>query len=286
MRILKRVLLATALCLPAAALAQVSYTPMPLDKGFGELDPSQPTLPVAEILTRFEARESECRRALASYTYERTVKVETVDDDGKVDGQYTEVVDITADPNGKLYERVVHAPANTIQRVMMTPADFDDIEHRLPFVLTTEDAGQYDLTYLGKQKVDEVNTYVFTVKPKVLEKGKRYFEGRIWVDQKELQIVVTSGKNVPDDLRRGHEDLSTPFMTYRAQVDGKYWFPVYTHGDGVLHFPAGKGYLGEEVHMRQTIKYTDYKKFGSSIRITYDGQDVERDQSAPAQKPH
>jgi len=271
------------------AVAQVSYTSMPLDKGFGELDPSQPAVPPAQIINNFEAKESAFRRAMANYTYERSVKVQTIDDDtGQVDGQYYQVVDISADPDGKLYEKVVLAPANTIERVMMSPADFDDIEHRLPFVLTKEDAAQYDITYVGKQRIDDVETYAFDVKPKVIEKGKRYFQGRIWVDQKELQIVVTNGKNVPDDMRKGHEDLSPPFTTYRAQIDGRYWFPVYTKGDGVLHFPAGKGYLGNDVHIREIIKYANYKHFSTSVRITsVGGQAVDDDstQPQPAQ-PH
>ena len=262
--------------------AQVSYTSMPLDKGFGELDPSQPAVPPAQIIENFTEKESAFRHAMANYTYERSVRVQTIDEDGKVDGQYFQVVDITADPSGKLYEKVVEAPANTIERVMMSPADFEDIEHRLPFVLTKEDAAQYDVTYVGKQKIDDVETYAFDVKPKVMEKGKRYFQGRIWVDQKELQIVVTNGKNVPDDMRKGHEDLSPPFTTYRQQVDGKYWFPVYTKGDGILHFPAGKGYLSNDVHIREIVKYSNYKRFGSSVRITtVNGSEVERDDSTP-----
>ena len=284
-----RLLLPFALLALAAPLAQaqVSYTSMPLDKGFGELDPTQPPTPPAQIIEAFEQKESAFRRAMANYTYERSVKVQTIDDDGKVDGQYFQVVDITADPEGKLFEKVVLAPANTIERVMMSPADFDDIEHRLPFVLTKEDSGQYDITYAGKQKIDDVDTYAFDVKPKVIEKGHRYFQGRIWVDQHDLQIVVTNGKNVPDDLRKGHEDLSPPFTTYRQQVDGQYWFPVYTKGDGILHFSAGKGYLSNDVHIREIVKYSDYKRFGSSIRITsVNGTEVERDDSAqPAQPP-
>ena len=279
-------LLGLSLLLPPTALAQVSYTSMPLDKGFGELDPTQPARPPAEIIAAFEDKESAFRRAMANYTYERSVRVETLDDDGKVDGQYYQVVDITADPSGKLYEKVVNAPANTIERVMMSPADFEDIEHRLPFVLTTEDAVQYDVTYVGKQKIDDVDTYAFDVKPKTLEKGKRYFQGRIWVDQKDQQIVVTNGKNVPDDTRKGHEDLSPPFTTYRQQVDGKYWFPVYTKGDGILHFTAGRDHLSNDVHIREIVKYTNYKRFGSSVRITYQGQTVEQDDTTkPAAPP-
>jgi hypothetical protein len=254
--------------------AQVSYTSMPLDQGFGALDTSAPDRPAQEIIDQFAAKESEFSHAMSNYTFTRSVRVETIDDDGKVDGQYYQVTDISFDPNGKRFERVTLAPQDTLQRVSMSPADFQDIEKRLPFVLTKEDIGQYVVTYTGKQKVDEVDTYVFDVKPKVMEKGKRYFQGRIWVDSHDLQIVVTNGKNVPDDLRKGHEDLSTPFTTYREQIDGKYWFPVYTKGDGVLHFSGGSGYLSQDVHLREVLKYTDYKQYGATVKIIYQGQEI------------
>ena len=277
-------LLSGLLALPS--LAQVSYTPMPLDSGFGQMDLTPPPMPAQQIIDRFTAKESLFRAAMANYTYERSVRVDTVDDDThKVDGEYYQVTDISADPDGKLYEHVVEAPQSTLERVMMSPADFQDIEHRLPFALTREDAGQYDITYVGKQPVDEVQTYVFDVKPKVIEKNMRYFQGRIWVDAQDFQIVVTNGKNVPDDTRKGHEDLSTPFITYRQQVDGKYWFPVYTKGDGVLHFAPGSGYLSQDVHMRELVKYTNYKYFGSSVKITFDGQEVGKDTPDGGTKP-
>jgi hypothetical protein len=282
-----RLLLAAAL-IAASAHAQVSYTSMPLDSGFGPLDTSAPQIPAQQIIKEFTAKESIFRAALDNYTYERGVKVDTIDDDGKVDGQYYQVTDISFDPDGHRVEHVVDAPVNTLERVMMSPADFSDIEERLPFVLTTEDAAQYNITYVGKQKIDEVDTYVFDVAPKVIEKRKRYFEGRIWVDQRDLQIVVTNGKNVPDDLRKGHEDLSLPFITYRQQIDGKYWFPVYTHGDGVLHFTGGNGYLSQDVHMRETVKYTNYKQYHSTIRVLFQGQDISNgtgQQPAPQQTP-
>jgi len=274
-RLIPVLLAAPMLLLSALALqAQASYTSMPLDQGFGPLDPSQPEIPCQQIITEFTAKEAVFRQALNNYTWQRSVRVETIDDDGKPDGRYYQVVDIAFDDEDRRTERVLDAPANSLTRVMMSPADFSDIEERLPFVLTTEDAPQYDITYVGKQKIDEIDTWVFDVRPKIIEKKKRYFQGRIWVDQKEHQIVVTNGKNVPDDVRPGHEDLSMPFVTYRQLVDGKYWFPVYTHGDGVLHFSAGHGYLSQDVHMRETLKYTNYHEFHTSIRVIYQGQDI------------
>jgi hypothetical protein len=264
--------------------AQVSYTSMPLDSGFGPLDPSQPSIPVPQIIKEFTAKETVFKQALDNYTWQRSVRVETLDDDNKPDGQYYQVVDVTYNDQGRREEHVIDAPEATLTRVMMSPSDFSDIEERLPFVLTTEDAAQYDITYLGKQRIDQIETWVFAIKPKVIEKKHRYFDGRIWVDQREHQIVVTDGKNVPDDLRPGHEDLSLPFVTYRQLIDGKYWFPVYTHGDGILHFTAGRGYLSDSVHMRETLKYTDYRQYHTSIRVIYGGQDI-TNQSTPQTQP-
>jgi hypothetical protein len=255
------------------------------DQGFGPVDTSAPGITPDKIVQQFAAKESEFRHALDNYTYQRDVRIQTINDDSKVDGEYRQVVQITFDTNGRKSEHVTFAPANTLERIQMSPADVSDIEQRLPFVLTTEDVGQYNLTYVGRQKVDEVDCYVFDVAPKVMEKGKRYLKGRIWVDQKDLQIVITSAKNVPDDVRKGHEDLSPPFTTYREQVDGKYWFPVYTKADAELHFSGGNGYVGQDVHIRQIVRYTDYKQFRSTVKLIFEGQDVTNTPGQPNNAP-
>ena len=72
------------------------------------------------------------------------------------------------------------------------------------------------------------------------------------MDATDLQIVVPNGSMVPDDTRQGKEDLHPPFMTWRQQMDGHYWFPVYTKGEGVLHFAGGAGYAAQDVHIRDT----------------------------------
>ena len=274
-----------AVNLAAAAQDKDSFTPMALDAGFGHMDISAPPIAPEEIIRQFAAKESEFQKALNHYTYRRVARVQTLDDDNKVDGEYYEVDDVIFDPSGARTEKVVYAPENSLNRVTMSPSDLQDIQHGYPFVLTAEDIGQYDVKYVGRQKVDEVDCYVFDVSPKVIEKKKRYLLGRIWVDSTELQIVVTNGRMVPDDTRKGSEDLHPPFMTWRQQIDGHYWFPVYTKGEGVLHFSGGHGYLAEDVHMRDIIKYTDYKQFGSTTKIIYDGQDISAPEKAPDPQP-
>ncbi len=273
-RAIPAALLAASLALVGAAQDKDSFTPMSLDAGFGAMDISAPPIPPEEIITKFAARESEFQKALDHYTYRRVVRVQTVDDDNKVDGEYYQVDDVIFDSQGKRMEKVVFAPESTLERVMMSPTDFHDILYGFPFVLTTEQVGQYNLKYVGRQKVDEVDCYVFDVSPKQIEKGKRYLLGKVWVDATDLQIVVTNGHMVPDDTRKGSEDLHAPFMTWRQQVDGHYWFPVYTKGEGILHFSGGHGYMAQDVHIRNIVKYTDYKQFGSTIRILDGVQEV------------
>jgi hypothetical protein len=261
--------------LTAGAQSKDSFTPMPLDSGFGRLDLTEPATPPEEIIKKFAAKESEFQEALNHYTYRREARVQTIDDDtNKVDGEWYQVDDVTFDPTSRRMEKTVFAPESSLQRILMTPSDLQDIQKGYPFVLTAEAITQYNVKYVGGQQVDEVKCYVFDVSPKQIEKNKRYFLGRIWVDATDLQIVVTNGRMVPDDTRKGREDLHPPFMTWRAQIDGHYWFPVYTKGEGVLHFSGGTGYMGEDVHIRDTIKYTDYKRFGSTIKLIYDGQDI------------
>jgi hypothetical protein len=274
---------------PAFALVAVAIpdaNPTPQDAaGFGPLDPTPPAgFTTQQVIEKFANRETAFNLARENYVYRQTVKVDTISDEtNRPDGEYQQVTDIAFNKEGKREEHVVFAPQNTLERVMMSPADFDEIEHRLPFVLTNEDLPAYDLQYLGRQRVDELDTYVFSAGPKTLVKGKRYFQGKVWVDQQDFQIVLVNGITVPQDKRKGHEDLSPPFTTYYEQVDGKYWFPTYTKAEGVLHFTAQEGALNEDVHLRSVVKYTDYKQFHTTSRIIYNGEDI-TDKKAPDDK--
>jgi hypothetical protein len=258
---------------------------MPLDAGFGRMDITDPPIPPEQIVRQFAAKESEFQQALNHYTYRRIARVQTIDDDNKVDGEYYQVDDVIFDSAGKRTEKTVYAPESSLQRVQMSPSDMQDIQRGYPFVLTAEEIAKYNLKYVGRQKVDEVDCYVFDASPKVIERKQRYFLGRIWVDATDLQIVVTNGRMVPDDTRKNNEDLHPPFMTWRQQVDGHYWFPVYTKGEGILHFSGGHGYMGQDVHIRDTVKYSDYKRFGSTTKLIYEGQEIAAPEKLPDAQP-
>jgi hypothetical protein len=244
----------------------------------GTLDPAKPAgITTDEIIQRFAAKEKDFKLARDQYTYRQSVKVQTIDGD-TVTGEYQEVFDVQYDDKGKHLENVVFAPQSSLENggISMSPEDIDDIRHKLPFVLTSEDVGEYDVLYVGQQQQDELHCYVFDIAPKKIEGKKRYFQGRIWVDDKDLQVVKTSGKTVPDIRKKNNENLFPKFTTWREQVDGQYWFPAYTLADDELHFKLN------DVHIKEIVKYTDYQRFGSKVKITYQGQDVEK---SPQQKP-
>ena len=251
----------------------------------GPLDKSEPKgITSEEIIKRFAAKEKEFKAARDQYTYRQDVKVQTIDGD-TVDGEYHQVFDITFDDQGHKSKNVVFAPQATLSRIGMTQEDVDDIENRLPFVLTSDEIAEYNILYIGMQQEDELRCYVFDIAPKEIVGKKRYFQGRIWVDDTDFQVVKTYGKTVPDiRKKKGNENLFPSFTTWRQRIDGKYWFPVYTKADDTLHFSGGLG----DVHIREVVKYQNYKKFGSRTRITYEGKELppgEKKETPEQQQP-
>ena len=253
-----------------AALALLSLVPLSARAQEGPLETAQPTgITPEEIIRRFAAKETEFKQAREQYTYRQDVTVATPEDDG----QYREVFDVVFDDKGKRLENVVFAPQNSLQKIQMSPEDLDDIRHRLPFVLTSEEIPEYSILYVGRQKEDELQCYVFDIAPKQIVGKKRYFQGRIWVDDRDFQIVKTYGQTVPDiHKKKGQENLFPKFTTWREQIDGRYWFPTYTKADDTLHFSSG------DVRILEKVKYENYKRFGSNVKITYEGQDVQKGQ--------
>ncbi len=252
--------------------------------GFSQEGPLVPDPPkgisAEQIIQKFAAKEKEFKEARDNYTFRQEVRVQTLDGD-TVTGEYREVFDVTYDDKRRHLENVVFAPQSTLDNggISMSPEDLQDIRHLLPFVLTSDEIPEYDVLYVGQQTEDELHCYVFDIAPKRIEGKKRYFQGRIWVDDKDLQVVKTSGKTVPDIRKKNNENLFPKFTTWREQIDGQYWFPAYTKADDTLHFKLN------DVHIREIVKYTDYKRFGSKTRVIYQGKDLPREEQKPGQQP-
>ena len=212
------------------------------------------------IIAKFAAKEADFAKARGNYTYRQDASVMSLDDGGGVTGKWQEVTDVVFNPEGARTEKVVRAPMSTLTAFMLDPGDIQDLRNVQPFVLTTAELPKYYIRYLGREQVDEITTYVFAVKPKKMESGQRYFEGEVWVDDHDLQIVKSYGRGV--GIKKG--DYQYPkFETYREQVDGKYWFPTFTIANATLHFKEN------DQRMRMNVKYEDYKQFKSDVTIKY-----------------
>jgi hypothetical protein len=234
-------------------------------------------VPVDEIIQKFVEKETEFARARELYTYRQSVKLTEFSEGNRPTGRWELFQDIIFGPNRDRTERVVFAPVATLQRISLSPQDMQDLRDVQPFVMTMDNWQDYDITYMGEEKIDEIETYVFSIKPKQLEKGKRYFQGQAWVDQRDLQIVKTYGKGV--GVLKKNEDQAFPaFETYREQIDGQYWFPTYTRAEDVLQFKSG-----QRVPIKLIIKYDDYKRFGGEATITFG--DIVDDTETPDEDP-
>ncbi|MFZ0538193.1 MAG: hypothetical protein WAU50_08365 [Candidatus Sulfotelmatobacter sp.] len=244
--------------LPIASPAQTNC-----EDGNGLLDFARPkTLSVEEVIRKFGAAEAETKAARLHYTYKQDVLLQTLSGTS-VTGEFHEVTNVSYDANGRRLETVTYAAQPSLRGIQLEQNDMEDIRVFMPLMMTSDDLPQYNLTYAGQQHVDDLDTYLFHVEPKKEESGKRYFTGRIWVDAQDFQIVKVCGKSGPEKIQvKKHEQahLQPTFVTYRQQVDGRYWFPAYTRSDDTLRFPS------RSAHLREIIKYTAYKRTDSTER--------------------
>ena len=231
---------------------------------------------IEKIIRTFAANESSFARAREVYTYRQTAKIQEFDETGIPGGKWEIVSDIIFEKNGRRTEKVARAPMATLQRISLSPEDEQDLRNVLPFVLTTEDIDGYHVRYLGRQNADEVPSYVFAVKPKKMEPGKRYFVGQIWVDDRDLMIVKSYGRST-GIIKKGTDQAFPKFETYREQIDGKYWFPTFTIANSTLHFKETG-----DVRIKLTVRYDDYKRFKADTTITFGGEVAPE---TPAPKP-
>jgi hypothetical protein len=241
-------------------------------------DGAEPTqAQIDDIIQKFAAKEADFAKARENYVYRQTVRIQELDDAGNTTGRWEMVYDVIFAPDGKRTEHVVKSPVPSLKQLILTPEDMEDLKSVQPFVLTTDQLSKYQIRYLGRQKVDEIGCYVFAVKPVKYEGKLRYFQGEVWVDDRDLQIVKSYGRGVGQANKGGNGQQFPKFETYREQIDGKYWFPTYTIANDTLHFKDN------DVRMKQTVKYEDYKRFKSDTTITFG--DAVDDKKPPQKKP-
>jgi hypothetical protein len=234
---------------------------------------------VDRIVRAFTAKETEFRRALNEYAFERDATVQTIGMGGQLTGEYHRVSRFSFSDAGERFEKITYFPQPTLTEISVTQEDIEDLGGIQPFALELSKINQYNFTYVGREHIDELDLYVFDVAPKVVPKkvSERFFQGRVWVDTTDLQIVKVRGKGVPE----GDQRFPT-FETYRQQVDGKYWFPTYTSADDELVFKNG-----QTVHLRMLVRYANYKRFRGKSTIVEEGEpgDVPNEKPRPTKRP-
>lgn len=215
------------------------------------------------IIKAFTAKEAEFRRALNSYSFKRDALIQSIGMGGQVIGEYHRVSTFTFDDRGNRYEKISFFPMSTMPEV--TAADIEDLGGIKPFALEPSKIDKYNIRYVGKEKIDELNLYIFDVTPKVMPKklSERLFSGRVWVDDQDLQIVKTRGKGVPETK----ENKFPTVETYREHIDGRYWFPTYSYADEELIFDNGGS-----LHVRMKVRYMDFTPARATLKVTEIGE--------------
>lgn len=267
--------LATLFLLLISATAQSVYGQQPVKTTTAQ---TAQKVDVERIIRSFAAKEAEFRQALNSYAFKREAVIQQIGMGGQVAGEYHRVSNFTFDDNGNRYEKIVFFPMATFPGV--TPEDIEDLGGINPFALEASKINLYNFTYVGKEKIDELNLYVFDVAPKVMPDPKklkeRLFMGRIWVDDQDLQIVKSRGKGVPDTKINKFPNVET----YRQQIDKRFWFPTYSYADEELVYDNG-----EVLHIRMRVRYTDFNPGRADVKIIeIDGPGVE-DETQPKPSP-
>lgn len=219
---------------------------------------------VERMVRAMAAKETEFGRALSEYGFKREAIIQTIGMGGQITGEYKRVSSFVMDDQGKRFERILSFPIPTITEITVTAEDLEDLGGVQAFALEASQIARYDFSYVGKERIDELDLHVFDVAPKAMpdpKKGERLFKGRIWVDDQDFQIVKARGKGVPEGKQR-----FPTFETYRENIGGRYWFPTYAFADDQLVFDNG-----QVVHLRMRIRYTDFEPLKGKVRVIEEG---------------
>lgn len=241
---------------------------------------------VERIIRTFTQKEAEFRKALNEYGFRREAILQTIAWGGQISGEYLRVSRFVFDDSGNRFEKILKFPVPTMSELQITAEDLEDFGGVQSFALESSKMNEYNFAYAGKEKLDELDTYVFDVTPKIMsdqarlkalkasKKPERFFQGRIWVDDRDLQIVKARGKGVPEFDQR-----FPTFETYREQIDGKYWFPTYSYADDELTFKTG-----QSVHLRMRIRFTDFERLRGRFHEVEQGEGL-KDKTEDPDKP-
>ena len=235
---------------------------------------------IDRIVKAFTSKEAEFRSALTEYVFYRNATIQTIGMGGQVTGVYQRDSFMALNEQGVRAEKILYFPIPTIKEIVITPEDVDNLGSINPFALEPAKVALYNFTLVGKERIDELDLYVFDVAPKVMPDPKKtkelLFLGRIWVDDRDLQIVKSKGKAVPE----GKNTRYPVVETWRENVGGKYWFPSYASSDDELVFDSGFS-----VKLKMRVRYKDYTQGKSDVKILEDTEEAPLPSPTPTPTP-
>jgi hypothetical protein len=219
--------------------------------------PGPPPIPVEQIIQKFAASEDVAQKIYTTYDFSQTIRVEEVNNPDGSAGAGGKLVAIGEDyvrPDGQRFWRATKPTESTLKGTPMMLDDLHPVMTLPLFFMTTAEIGNYNLLYAGQDKLDDLNTYVFQVKPKQASRSRLYFEGAIWVDDHDLAIVKTFGKFVSETSDNSTGLPFNMFEMYRENFQQKYWLPTYIVSDAYVN--PGKD---DELHLKLVLRSSGFK---------------------------
>jgi hypothetical protein len=207
-----------------------------------------------EILRTVADNGRKIYEALRGYSYYAELTLQTVSQADTITGEYYRFSQVSYDRDGNRQERVFEEKNKLPEYAYIGTNSANNLTRVYRFIITPETLTQYEFNYIGREKVDELNTFVFDVSPRVklpdpAKSSERYLKGRVWIDDQDLQVVKVVGNAVPEQ-----GDHRTPkFETYFQNHD-EYWFPAFTSADDEVR-------VGRRVtRVMVKVRFTGYKK--------------------------
>lgn len=193
-----------------------------------------PSLPLEEIVRRFAEKEQEYARAHSLFRYRLSVKIQEIGDDDRIVGEFEQVSEVDFDRSGRRLARLVENPHADLLHLGVRQVELDDLLFVPLFILSPEDIPEYEITYVTRERVDEVDTYLFRLKPNHPPRpGQRLFDGIVWVDADKLDIVRAHGRSLPARTGGAFKEYFQRVEVFRQPVDD-YLFPTYVRAEDVI----------------------------------------------------
>ncbi|HSB11582.1 MAG TPA: hypothetical protein VLM38_18985 [Blastocatellia bacterium] len=211
-----------------------------------------------EALKRAAANEQKLKAAERDFFYRQDILVQTFGEANSVSAQLHRVSEMTYDSAGNRTEKILEYPPSplTVPLGVLQP-DFKALLGVDLFFLMPDLVPNYTIKFAGRQKIDDLSTYVFDIEPAdpknfpKRDKGDHPFKGKIWIDDQDFEMVKFEGRAV---VAKDESSRFPKFECYRENVERNLWLPSLAYARDVLDLKR------VDLPIKIEIKYTGYKR--------------------------